>query len=421
MIACGATNKQQIYAAFIGESGCGTSVTKAYNSGKIKIANLADMPPYWITSLSSPPPPQPVYTGASTPNDGSFTVSGKYTRATSIPGDNLFALIELPPNLMLTNQTGSDLTFTQNGTRLTAILPGTDAQMTDRSFNLTFTPVNPVQWSEDSVRINFFTEIDNAMSCGGVSCSVSDKSEALDSIKFAMQMLDIRYSDSIVARSQFGSATTEKVKITGWLVNDGLTNAFNAGALKMELWYTNNGSTYTPTTATVTGATVNSVTYRDSTKFVVEANIPNTENVCSMLLVLRKTGSGTSNPYLAADSIAIEVPAPLYEIMSQPSPICQMAENTSIDEDAIDGYSYAWSSAAYLKYLSSNNGTPVDFTYSDYRTNPYPDGTTLEYSVAITRPKGCPSVDTVFVRLKGIPAVQPTADIVRCLSGKSYI
>jgi hypothetical protein len=407
-ISCGATNKQQIYAEFIGESGCGAQVSKTSNSGQIKIAGIAAMPTYWVTDLSVPPQPQPVYTSSSTPNDGSFSFSGKYTRTVIAGGDDLYALIELPPNLNLTAQSGSDLNFTQSGTRLTAILPKSDGVGDPRTFNLTLSPVNPQLWNEDSVRINFYTETESTMSCDGTQCSVLDRSESLDSIKFAMQKLDIRYSDSITARGSYGNENAEHVLIDGWLVNEGVSSNFNAGALTMELWY-NNGTNYVPTGAAVSGLTVSSVTYDDSTRFTVEANIPYTENVCSMLLVLRKTGSGASNPYLA-DSIAIAVPSPVYEITAQHAPICQMAVNTSVGDKAITGYSYSWSPATYL---STGNGTPVNFTY-DYNTSPLPDGATLQYFVSITRPNGCTSVDTVFVKLKGIPAVKPTDDTVLC-------
>jgi hypothetical protein len=395
-ISCGAANNQQIYAVFSGKSGCGAQTSKTYNSSQIKIAGMAAMPIYWAEVSS--PQPTPVFTNATSPTDGSFTISGKYTRGVSAGGDDLQAIIELPANLNLTDKTG-DLDFSQSGTRLTATLQSTDDIGQVRTFNLTLTPAKPAQWNEDSLRIDFYTGKEVQMLCDGLSCSALNRSEELASIKFAMKMLEIRYSDSIVAHSRFSSSTSEHVEITGWLVNKETSAAFNAGQLTMELLYRSGGS-YVPTSATVSGLTVSSVAHKDSTKFTVTADIPNTENICEMLLVLRKTGTGTSNAYLA-HSDTIIVPSPQYEIMTQPSPICQMAVNTSIGEKSITGYTYSWSPSTDL---ISSNITPTNFTYN-YQNKPVANDTALGYLVSITRPNGCVSTDTVFVPLKGIPSV----------------
>jgi hypothetical protein len=137
-------------------------------------------------------------------------------------------------------------------------------------------------------------------------------------------------------------------------------------------------------------------------------------NVCDMAVVLRKnnTAGNSKNPWLA-DSVSIVVPTPAYEITSQPVPICQMAVNTPIGENAITGYSYQWNPSTYL---SAANTTPTNFTY-DYLSSPLPDGGVLQYLVIITRPNGCTSVDTVFVPLKGIPDVQAVDDTIICHGG----
>jgi hypothetical protein len=134
-------------------------------------------------------------------------------------------------------------------------------------------------------------------------------------------------------------------------------------------------------------------------------------NVCDMAVVLRKnnTAGNSKNPWLA-DSVSIVVPTSAYEITSQPAPICQMAVNTPIGENAITGYSYQWNPSTYL---SAANTTPTNFTY-DYLSSPLPDGDTLQYLVTITRPNGCTSVDTVFVPLKGIPSVKDINDTALC-------
>ncbi|MDR1675707.1 MAG: T9SS type A sorting domain-containing protein [Tannerella sp.] len=310
-ISCGAENKQQIYADFIGKSGCGASVTKTYNSSQIKIAGTAAMADYWVEDLSAAP--TPVYTNASSPTDGSFTITGKYIRAANAGGDDILAIIELPDNLNLTS-TNSGLNFVQSGTRLTATLPASDNMGDARPFDLTFTPVNPALWSEDTVKINFYTGQENDMSCGSVPCAVLNRSDVLNSMKFAMKKLDIRYSDSIAARSHIATDVTEEMEIKGWLVNKELTVAFDAGKLTMELWYRNNGLSWSQAGVSVSGLTVDAVLHGDSTQFTVEARLPEAAgDECDLRLVLRRTtGASESNPYLAADSVAVEVSLPRY-------------------------------------------------------------------------------------------------------------
>jgi hypothetical protein len=214
----------------------------------------------------------------------------------------------LPPNLILATSNGN-LNFIQNGTRLTASLPATDGMGHFRTFNLTFRPDNPALWNEDSVKIDFYTGKEVEMTCG-VACSVLNRSKTLHSIKFAMQMLDIRYSDSITVRSRFDEKTEEETEITGWLVNDELTDAFDPGKLTMELLY-HNGTSYVPVSTPVSGLTVDSVAHGDSTRFSVRTRLPYTGNITRLRLVLYKTGAGASNPYLA-DSAIIDVSSPLF-------------------------------------------------------------------------------------------------------------
>jgi hypothetical protein len=417
-ISCGVENGMQFPAEFIGHSGCGTAVSEhRVDVAPLKIFGLSPPPEYWSQNLSLTPADASapyIYTGNTTPVNGGMKLSGRYL-LTGSAENNVIAIIDLPPNLKMTGQdNNSDLSFTQDGSSLIADLPGDGNSGTPYDFwNIRLVPENPEQWTEDSVTIYIRTGKKFNMTCDSETCVMTDK-ETIDSVKFAFKKLDIRFSDSIAARSRLSSSNTEEhVEIKGWLVNDELTatfnSLFNAGELAMELWYSD-GTSYTPTGATATGLTVNSINHRDSTQFTVEADIPYTENVCSLLLVLRSVGAGASNPYIS-DSVAIVVPSPRYEITSQPSPVCQMALNTSIGESAITGYSYQWTPATYLS--AGGVGTPLNFNY-DYRTSPLPDGGVLQYLVSVDRPQGCNSVDTVFVRLKGIPAVEPVADIVVC-------
>ncbi|MDR2027341.1 MAG: hypothetical protein LBQ01_07275, partial [Prevotellaceae bacterium] len=186
---------------------------------------------------------------------------------------------------------------------------------------------------------------------------------------------------------------------------------FDADALNLDLWYSD-GASWLPV-AGASGLRVSNITYDgDSVAFQITASVPSSMDVCNMAVVLRKNNSENSskNPWLA-DSVSIAVPTPAYEITSQPLPVCQMAVNASIGEKPISGYQYEWNPATYLS--GGGIGTPLDFTY-DYMTSPLPDGGVLQYLVTVTRPAGCKSTDTVFVELKGIPAVKAVDDIEVC-------
>jgi hypothetical protein len=403
-ISCGVENRQQIYADFIGE-GCAVR-SKRYSSAPIKIAGVADPADYWIMNLSSPP--EPVYTAApvTVNRDGTFTVSGSYQRNEGPGASDLQAVIELPDNLTLLSQgTGTNyLSFTQTGNLLISTLPKDDGIGANRYFNLTFRPENPHLWTEDTVQISFLTGITQLMTCEILTCDVRS-TNLLDSLKFAMQMLEVRYDDNDVAvRSWRNNSTTEHIEIKGLLLNEETSAAFDAGALQMEL-LTNSSGVYTPVSVAVAGLSVSPLAHGDSRAFTVTADIPAMDNICDMLLVLNKTGAGASNPWLSKSDTLV-VPVPVYEIREQPLPICPMSENTSIGEQPITGgYTYSWSPFGFTgNYLSATNTTPVDFTY-DYKSTPVADDSVLPYLVTITRPTGCQSVDTVFVPLKGIPSV----------------
>jgi hypothetical protein len=270
-------------------------------------------------------------------------------------------------------------------------------------------PEHPELWTEDSVTIYVSVGKKYIMSCNNENCAMTEKT-AIDSIRFAFKKLPVRFSDSITARGSYGNNNAEHVVIDGWVVNDGVLSYFDANTLNLDLWYCN-GASWLPVTG-ASGLQVINVNHNDSVAFHIIADVPHDMNVCDMVVVLRKnnTANNSKNPWLA-DSVTIIVPTPAYEITSQPAPICQMAVNTSIGENAISGYSYQWNPSTYL----SDGGlvTPLNFTY-DYKASPLPDGTILEHFVTVTRPNGCASVDTVFVPLKGIPAVKPTDDTVVC-------
>jgi hypothetical protein len=410
-IGCGIENGTQFPVEFIGRSGCGTVVSEyAVDVAPLEISGILPPPDYWVQnmSLTSNASAPYIFTGNALPINGEISLSGRYVLANDAAA-NVIAIIDLPPNLRMTSFAG-DFSLTQDGSDLIADLPDSGAPGTIYEFqNIRLVPENPAQWLEDSVTIYIRTGKKVDMSCNSQNCVMTDKT-TIDSIKFALKKLDIRFSETITARSSYSNSVAERVVIDGKLVNNGISSYFDADVLNLDLWY-RNGTSWTPV-AGATGLQVNNVIHNDSVAFRIIANVPYNMNVCNMVVVLRRNNfsNNAKNPWLA-DSVAIVVPTPVYEITSQPAPICQMAVNTPVGDNAITGYSYQWSPATYLS--GGGNGTTLNFTY-DYRTSPLPDGATLQYLVNITRPHGCTSVDTVFVNLKGIPAVQPVADIAVC-------
>jgi hypothetical protein len=420
-IACGAENRRQITGRFSGKSGCTAEIPKMYSSAPILIDGLPELTSYYVASILTSP--KPIYTGTSAPNkDGSFTVEGYYNRKGGASLSDMQAIVELPPNLTMANSSGNapdSLSFTESVTstgarRLIAILSKDDPFDKNRYFKLKLKPVHPELWHEDTVQIKFHSGVEQPMQCSGQTCNVLNISDTLRTVKFAMQMLHLRYSDSI-ARSRRASGTSEHVEISGKLVNDGVNSAFDAKTLTMELC-TRTGSSYTPVSVPLTGdATINSVAAGQSVSFTVAADIPYTIDVCNLWLVLRKTGAGASNAYLA-DSVVMKVPNPQYEILSQHAPFCQTESNVSVGEAPITDYTYQWSPLGFTEnYLSATNTTPVNFTY-DYLSNPIAKDTVLKYLVTLTRPGGgvCASTDTILVPMKGIPSVNSVGNKSVC-------
>jgi hypothetical protein len=410
-ISCGIENKTQFPVEFIGHSGCGNRTSEhTVDVAPIEIYGLSPPPDYWSVNLSLTPNASApyIYTSGSTPTNGEISLSGEYI-LTGTPATNVIAIIDLPPNLRMISHSG-DLSFIQDGTSLIADLPSSGGTGTTSSFqNIRLVPENPAEWTEDSVTIYIRTGKKFNMTCNSQTCVMMDRI-TIDSIKFALQKLDIQFSSSIKAVSNYADPGVEHVVIDGWLVNKGVSSNFDANILNLDLWY-RNGASWQPVAGAV-GLQASNIIYGDSAAFRITADVPPDMNICDMAVILRKnnTAGNSKNPWLA-DSISIAVPTPEYQILSQPAPICQMAVNTSIGEKFITGYTYQWSPATYLS--GGGNGSPLNFTY-DYRTNPLPDGGVLQYLVAVSRPNGCTSVDTVFVTLKGIPAVQPVDDTVIC-------
>jgi hypothetical protein len=414
-IGCGIKDEIQFPAEFIGYSGCGTRVPEnVVDVAQLKIAGLSPPPDYSVQDLKLMPNASApyIYTSGSSPTDGAVDLSCKYVLA-GVAVSNVIAIIDLPPNLKMTSH-GGDLSFTQSGTRLTADLPSSGSIGTIYNLqNIHLVPENPAEWTEDSVTIYLRTGIKFNMSCNSQVCVMTD-STTIDSIRFALKKLDVRFSDSIAARSSYGSSSTEHVVIDGWLVNEGVSSYFDADALNLDLWHSNNGTSWFP----VSGAgvlRVNNVNHDDSVAFRIIADVPSNANVCNMAVVLRKHNSvGSSKNSWLADSVAIVIPPPVYEIMSQPASICPMAVDAPIGDAAISGYTYSWNPA---DYLSSTTAAPAKFTY-DYKSHPVVNDTVLQYRVTITRPKGCNNADTVFVPLRGIPSVDAISDKVLCHGGK---
>jgi hypothetical protein len=418
-ITCGIENGAQLPVEFIGHSGCGTAVSEhTVDVAPVKIAGLSPPPTYWVQNLSLTPNASApyIYTGSSSPTDGAVSLSCKYVLGGNAE-TNVIAIIDLPPNLRMDSY-GGDLSFTQSGSSLTADLPDGDSPGTVYSLqNIRLVPENPTEWTEDSVTIYIRTGKKYNMSCNSENCVMMDRI-TLDSIRFALKKLYVRFSDSIAARGSYKNSTSEHVVIDGWLVNKGESSNFDADVLNLDLWYSD-GTSWFPV-AGASGLQMNSVNHGiDSADFHIIADVPSSVNICNMAVVLRKHNSANSskNPWLV-DSLSIAVPTPVYEISSQPAPICQMAVDTPVGDAAIAGYTYSW--AGKVEYLNATNLTPTKFTY-DYRSYPVVNDTVLQYLVTITRPDNCKSVDTVFVRLKGIPSVDDVGYRAVCHGGKLNI
>ncbi|MDR2010050.1 MAG: hypothetical protein LBQ22_06170, partial [Bacteroidales bacterium] len=407
-IACGIENGMQIPAQFIGYSGCGAATTERIaTASPIRIYGLTPPPEYWIQNLSLV---QSAFTGASG-EDGTMLLTGKYVQAEAASTD-VWAIIDLPDNLVLDVINMPSINFTQSGRRLTVELPSTTSVGTEFPFNLTLKPVNPAEWTMDSTYIYVRTGKLNSLTCDAMSCTLMEYGTVYDSVTVSMEKLQVRFSDNIDANSKYGDPTTERVVIDGWLVNDG---DLDAGRLTMDLWYFN-GAYYEPVDNVISGLTVNSISQHDSVPFRVVVNVSHLQDVCNMALVLRKnnTTSGSLNPYLA-DSVAIIIPVPKYEISAEVDEICQMDGGVVIGELPINDYTYRWDPTDNLSRATVARPT---FNY-DYINNPLPDDTVLEYLVSIIRPNGCVSVDTIFVPLKGLPAVDDVADMTLC-SGDTF-
>ncbi|MDR2009713.1 MAG: hypothetical protein LBQ22_04450, partial [Bacteroidales bacterium] len=408
-ISCGMENRTSLYANFIGESGCGASTTKRYNSGQISVAGLSAVPDYFISDLSYD---QYFFTGNDETTNGTVRVTGKYQLAgTATAGD--MAVIDIPENMTLVDQSGN-LWFNQSGTRLTAKFAYPASLGRTYSFNLTLLPQNPAVWDSQSEHcVHVMSGVIDTLECDGLRCSMLSIGDITDSICFTMKKLEVEFNGTPVANSRYNDATTERVVIEGSLINIG---DVDAGRLTIDLM-TFNGLDYVEVENVVSGNTVAGILSNGGTaSFRIVANVHHLEDVCNLLLVLRKynSTSGSVNAYLA-DSVAIPVPVPVYSISAVVDEMCQMDGGVVIGELPINDYSYRWSPS---DYLSRSNIARPTFTY-DYINNPLPDDTVLEYFVSIIRPNGCVTIDTIFVPLRGIPSVDDVSDITLC-SGSSF-
>ncbi len=401
---CGFINGLQIYADFIGESGCGAKTTKTYNSAQVKIAGLSVIADYLVggKNIDSQMP----YQNATT-NNGRIVFTGKYVLSGAATPDDA-AFIDLPGNMILTAQNG-DLNFTQTGTRLSAFFDHTGTAPSGKNYDFTITldPVNPAAWDCDSTHfIKVKSGIIKTMTCGMTTCDLTAESALKDSVSFSMTKLNVALSPVIKLTSVYENATTERVKIEGKLKN---LSSVATNQFIFDL-YTHNGTSYVPVSAPG-NMVVNAIPANDSTAFTLLADISTAEDVCKLKLVLRKDNmtGGMSNNYLC-DSIVYNLTSiPVYDL--QPiTAVCPMAVNTPVGDNAITGYSYNWSPATYL---GSTNVSKPNFTYN-YLAAPAYNDTVIGYAVTVTRPGGCSSVDSVYVPVKALAYVDFVADTTIC-------
>jgi len=402
-MTCGVENAMQIPMQLLGSSGCGAvQIEHVVTTRQIRIFGLMPPPDYWIEDLMLTIEPMTGGAGAS----GLMNLRGQYRQAQSA-GNGVYAIIDLPPNTVLEEVLMPSINFTQQGRRLTAPLPNNTPIGTVFPFNLMLRPTNIADWTTDTLYAHIRVGMLNDLVCDGLSCQVLEIGSREDSVAIFMEKLEVRLSSEITARSRFGSETTERVEIEGWLVNDGDATA---GRLTMDLWFFN-GVFYEPVDGVVSGLTVAGVPGNDSIPFRIIADVSHLQDVCNMIVVLRKDNTvvGSLNMFLA-ESSEVLVGVPVYQITLQPDPICQMAVGTPIGDLPIRDYRYSWTPANFLD--RTNVARPL-FTY-DFENYPIANDTTLIFLKSIIRPSGCVSVDTVFVPLRGLASVQQLRDTTLC-------
>ncbi len=408
-ISCGMQDRASVYADFIGESGCGASTTKRYNSGQVRVAGLSVPPDYFIENINYT---QDFFTGADDATSGTVVISGTYKLAGNATGADM-AVIDIPENMTLVDQSGQ-LWFNQTGTRLTAKFAYPAMIGRTYNYNITLLPQNPEVWdSQQEHCVYMGSGVIDTLECDGLRCPMLSMSDIVDSVCFTMKKLVIDFNGNPTAVSRYNDPATERVVIEGSLINLG---DVDAGRLTIDLM-TFNGIDYVEVANIVSGNTVSGILSNGgTTPFKITANVHHLEDVCNLLLVLRKynTTVGSVNAYLA-DSVAIPVPVPNYEISAEVDEMCQIGSSVVIGELPINDYSYRWNPS---DYLSRSTVARPSFTY-DYLNNPLPDDTVLEYFVSIIRPNGCITVDTIFVPIKGMPSVDDISDMTLC-SGSPF-
>ncbi|WP_291530067.1 PKD-like domain-containing protein [Bacteroides sp. UBA939] len=409
-VECGLENGIQLATSFIGHSGCGAETRDAISTMRqIRIFGLEPPPDYWINDLYLT---QTDFVGGSD-SSGMMTLMGEY-QLTQPAATEVYAIIDLPKNVQYVRSNGMSLQFTQTGTRLIAPLPSNAQQDDTYPFNLTLMPTNPEQWSMDSTYIYVRTGKLNTLTCDGIQCQLMELGERYDSVTVSMIKLEVEFSEEITAVSRYNDGSSERVTISGWLKNVG---EVDAARLAMELYYFD-GIDYMPVSNVINGLAINSIPVGDSVAFTINTNVLYTENVCNMVLMLRRASvaPNSMNPYLAYSSELV-VPVPSYKLSAVVDPICQMDGNTVIGELPITDYSYVWEPS---DYLSRNNTARPYFNY-DYENHPIANDTVLKYAISIIRPNQCVSVDTLEVPIKGIPYVQDFEDMTLCSGEALYI
>ena len=406
-LSCGMENSIPVYADFTGESGCGAPTTKKYNSGLIKIAGLTDPNLYWINDLVLVQTP---YTGGT--SNGEMTLTGKYTStAPTQPGE--IAVINLPANLQMVGQSGTPMFFEQKGQRLSAPFVHSATANKDYTFNITLRPTNPETWNMDTTYIYVTSGVVDSLFCDGARCALISYSDEIDSVSVSMKKLDICFDPgvTITSESQYNDPTSERIIIEGALRNFG---DITSGRIAIDL-YTFDGIDYVPVNNVISGSVLSAVPSYGNANFRIVANIQNIENMCNLILMLRRdnTTSGAVNPYLATDTCIMSVPVPFYNITATVDPVCQMDAGVVIGELPIADYQYKWTPATHL---NRDNISRPTFSY-DYINYPVANDTVLQYLLTVTRPGGCSTVDTVFVPLKGLPSVANVADMTLCNDG----
>ena len=415
---CGFNNKIQVYADFIGESGCHAEITKPYNSQQIKIQGVSTTFPDYAVVINPATGLTVSDFQSGAAGSGQVVLTGLY-RLLGVATANNMAFIDIPANMTLASSTG-DITFTQTGTRLIALfnnngtLPGAEYD-----FTITLTPTNPGSWDcSTSHDILLQSGIQQDLACAtapGGSCIVNALSSISETVNFSMTKLEVSFTGTTTIEGEYGGAANkEKVTVSGTL-----SNALSVAATNMvvELMVSHDGGTTYVPLATPVKHTVATVAAGGTAPFTFNGTLDvSVDSPCDLrLAVLRSDATaGSNNKYLCSD-ITENLPVPSYKLQTLPSnEMCQDGSLT-VGDPAITGYSYQWTSSDVNGIFDNSSIAQPVFSYGTTVSAP----TNVTLTLEVTREVGCTATTTQVITVKLTSTsidVQPAPTVSTCTS-----